>query len=32
MPVPNNLEEYVTDAATTTGHWNGEGHCEYARQ
>lgn len=32
LPVPKNLEEYVTDAATTTGHWNGEGHCEYERQ
>lgn len=30
-PVPNNLEEYVVDAATTTGHWNGEGHCVYTR-
>ncbi|MEY4582471.1 MAG: hypothetical protein RL701_7174 [Pseudomonadota bacterium] len=30
-PVPKNLEEYVIDAATTTGHWNGEGHCVYTR-
>jgi len=30
-PVPQNLEEYVVDAATTTGHWNGEGHCAYQR-
>ena len=25
----NNLGEYVTAAATTTGHFNGEGHCDY---
>lgn len=31
-PVPKNLEDYVTDAATTTGHWNGEGHCVYTRK
>jgi hypothetical protein len=30
-PVPKNLEEYVNAAAETTGHWNGEGHCEYHR-
>lgn len=30
-PVPTNLEEYVVAAAETTGHWNGEGHCEYHR-
>jgi len=30
-PVPTNLEEYVIAAAETTGHWNGEGHCEYHR-
>jgi hypothetical protein len=24
-----NLREYVRAAATTTGHFNGEGHCEY---
>jgi hypothetical protein len=30
-PVPTNLAEYVTAAAETTGHWNGEGHCEYQR-
>jgi hypothetical protein len=30
-PVPKNLEEYVIAAAETTGHWNGEGHCEYHR-
>jgi hypothetical protein len=30
-PVPTNLEEYVSAAAETTGHWNGEGHCEYHR-
>jgi hypothetical protein len=30
-PVPTNLAEYVTAAAETTGHWNGEGHCEYHR-
>ena len=31
-PVPRNLEDYVVDAATTTGHWNGEGHCVYTRE
>jgi hypothetical protein len=31
-PVPKNLEQYVIDAATTTGHWNGEGHCKYVRE
>ncbi|HKP58981.1 MAG TPA: hypothetical protein VJV78_19805 [Polyangiales bacterium] len=31
-PVPRNLEEYVVSAATTTGHWNGEGHCVYERE
>ncbi len=30
-PVPDNLEQYVMAAATTTGHWNGEGHCVYER-
>jgi len=25
----NTLKEYVTAAATTVGHFNGEGHCEY---
>lgn len=30
-PVPKTLEDYVIDAATTTGHWNGEGHCVYER-
>jgi hypothetical protein len=25
----NNLREYVVAAATTTGHFNGEGHCDY---
>lgn len=25
----NNLREYVIAAATTTGHFNGEGHCDY---
>jgi hypothetical protein len=28
-PVPRNLEQYVIAAGTTTGHWNGEGHCAY---
>lgn len=28
-PVPGDLREYVRAAATTTGHFNGEGHCEY---
>jgi len=31
-PVPKDLAQYVTAAATTTGHWNGEGHCVYTRQ
>jgi len=31
-PVPTNLEQYTIEAATTTGHWNGEGHCDYAHQ
>jgi hypothetical protein len=31
-PPPRNLEEYVVSAATTTGHWNGEGHCTYTRK
>jgi len=30
-PVPANLRDYVIAAATTTGHWNGEGHCIYER-
>jgi hypothetical protein len=30
-PVPKNLDEFVSAAAETTGHWNGEGHCEYHR-
>jgi hypothetical protein len=30
-PIPRNLGEYVVSAATTTGHWNGEGHCIYTR-
>ncbi|MEM9192656.1 MAG: hypothetical protein AAGF12_26015 [Myxococcota bacterium] len=25
----NNLREYTVAAATTTGHFNGEGHCDY---
>lgn len=28
LPV-NDLREYVIAAATTTGHFNGEGHCDY---
>jgi hypothetical protein len=28
-PVPEDLREYVIAAATTTGHFNGEGHCDY---
>jgi hypothetical protein len=28
-PIPENLREYVQAAATTTGHFNGEGHCKY---
>jgi hypothetical protein len=31
-PVPKTLEDYVIDAATTIGHWNGEGHCAYTRK
>lgn len=31
-PVPKNLRDYVVAAATTTGHWNGEGHCIYERK
>ena len=27
-----NLREYVLAAATTTGHFNGEGHCDYVRE
>jgi hypothetical protein len=30
-PVPDDLREYVIAAATTTGHFNGEGHCDYER-
>ena len=30
-PVPEDLREYVIAAATTTGHFNGEGHCNYER-
>lgn len=30
-PVPENLREFVVAAATTTGHFNGEGHCDYER-
>ena len=30
-PVPENLRDYVIAAATTTGHFNGEGHCDYER-
>jgi len=29
-PVPRNLRDYVVGAASTIGHWNGEGHCHYA--
>lgn len=29
-PVPSDLRAYVIAAATTTGHFNGEGHCDYA--
>jgi hypothetical protein len=28
-PAPDDLREYVIAAASTTGHFNGEGHCEY---
>lgn len=31
-PVPKNLEQYVIAAGSTTGHWNGEGHCVYTRR
>lgn len=31
-PIPADLREYVKAAATTTGHFNGEGHCDYALQ
>lgn len=31
-PRPRDLEQYVIAAATTTGHWNGEGHCNYERE
>jgi hypothetical protein len=31
-PPPKTLEDYVVSAATTTGHWNGEGHCTYTRK
>ncbi len=31
-PVPKTLEDYVVSAATTTGHWTGEGHCTYERE
>jgi hypothetical protein len=31
-PVPEDLRAYVIAAATTTGHFNGEGHCTYARE
>ena len=30
-PVPSDLREFVVAAATTTGHFNGEGHCDYER-
>jgi hypothetical protein len=30
-PVPDDLAQYTEAAAETTGHWNGEGHCEYHR-
>jgi hypothetical protein len=30
-PVPGDLQQYTEAAAETTGHWNGEGHCEYHR-
>ncbi|HMI93563.1 MAG TPA: hypothetical protein VK509_19455 [Polyangiales bacterium] len=30
-PVPENLRDLVISAATTTGHFNGEGHCDYER-
>jgi hypothetical protein len=28
-PVPKTLKDFVIGAASTTGHWNGEGHCHY---
>jgi hypothetical protein len=31
QPVPQDLRDYVIAAATTTGHFNGEGHCDYER-
>jgi hypothetical protein len=31
-PRPETLEDFVIAAATTTGHWNGEGHCRYERE
>jgi hypothetical protein len=31
-PVPDDLRDYVIAAATTTGHFNGEGHCDYTRE
>jgi len=30
-PVPQDLRDYVIAAAATTGHFNGEGHCDYER-
>ena len=30
-PVPENLRDFVIAAGTTTGHFNGEGHCDYER-
>jgi hypothetical protein len=30
-PVPENLRDLVLAGATTTGHFNGEGHCDYER-
>lgn len=30
-PVPENLRDLVIAGATTTGHFNGEGHCDYER-
>jgi hypothetical protein len=30
-PLPANLRELVIAGATTTGHFNGEGHCDYER-
>jgi hypothetical protein len=31
-PVPQDLRDYVIAAAATTGHFNGEGHCDYERE